>query len=859
MNDKKKKKIDEIVDKIVAENIDSIMADRFSRYSKYIIQQRALPDVRDGLKPVQRRILYSMSELGLFNSKPFKKSARVVGDVIGKYHPHGDSSIYGAMVRMAQDWKMRMTLIEMHGNVGSIDDDPAAAMRYTEVRLAKISEYVLGSLKKNTVKYAPNFDDSEKEPTVLPSIIPNLLLNGARGIASGFATEIAPHNLGEIIDAAIAKIKKPEINLSELSKHILGPDFPTGGVIYGTRGIQDAFEIGKGKITLVSKYDIKEDAKHKYIEITQIPFGVIKSKLVRDIDLLIANENINGLLEVKDMSDREGISIIITLDKNANVDTILSFLLQKTEMQIYYNINNVAIVENSPKLCNLQQLLSQYIMHVKDIKTKTLQYDLAKYRARLEIVEGFIKVSEISDAVIKVIRESENGKQGVIENLIKNFQFTLNQATAIAELRLYRLSRTDKQAFLDEKAELEAWIKKCEILLEHPSKFDEWIIELLKAIKKEFATPRKTEIIEEAIKIKYDAADLVVDEEVFLTVSRFGYMKRFSSRVKESNDWASFGLKDEDSISFYDSVRTVNNLLIFTSLGNYAIVPVFKIAECKWKEYGAHLSEFVELKPGEEIVSVINAQDFESNAFIVLLSKEGQGKRVPLKEFNVSRINKTYTALNLRKNDLLIGAKVSNGYKDILIVTEKGLASLYSENDMQIYGLKAAGVKSCFLSGDDKICAFELVENDDVVALIAEKTLLKRIKVESIQPVSKKHLGKPLFKQFKTKPYIVSEIKVCPSEAKFFVKNDNNELSTEKISDYSITSTQEGFSKCKVQNAVDMFFVNSSQDLNLINKVEVSYEKSTEKEEKIIEQAQQKVDDLLEMDVEAILKKYEIK
>ncbi|MCT4469620.1 DNA topoisomerase IV subunit A [Mycoplasma sp. HS2188] len=857
MTDKKKKKIDEIVDNIVAENIDAIMADRFSRYSKYIIQQRALPDARDGLKPVQRRILYSMSELGLFANKPFKKSARVVGDVIGKYHPHGDSSIYEAMVRMAQDWKIGHTLIEMHGNVGSIDDDPAAAMRYTEVRLAKISEYILGDLKKNTVKYAPNFDDSEKEPVVLPSIIPNLLLNGAKGIASGYATDMPPHNLNEIIDASIELIKNPLITLPELMKYIKGPDFPTGGVIYGNQGIKDAFETGKGRIVLVSKYSIKEDKNNKYIEISEIPYGVVKSKLVRDIDILISSENINGLLEIKDMSDRDGISIVITLEKNANVDTIINFLLQKTELQVYYNTNNVAIVNNSPQLCNLHNLLGQYIGHVKDIKTKTLKFDLAKYRARLEIVEGFIKVSEITDEVIEVIRNSENGKQGVIENLVKHFDFTINQATAIAELRLYRLSKTDKAAFIAEKADLEKLINQCEILLKHPSKFDLWVIELLKAIKKEFGVERRTTINEEEIKIKYDEADLVASEEVLLAITRHGYIKRFSPKVNQSNDWTTFAIKEEDRIIFNNKVNTTDSLLAFTNMGNYALIPVYKLQESKWKEYGSHLSEFVELLSGEEVVSVIAVSDFEIENYVCLFSREGQGKRVLLKDFYVSRNSKTFTALLLKNNDELVGAKLSDGNKSILIATKKGLGSLYSEADLQVYGAKAAGVKSCFLSGTDLIADFALVNKNDIVNIIANEKYIKRIKVSNISKVSKKHLGKPLFPQFKTKPLTIHDMITNDESFEIFVKNQNNEIIIEDISDYPVSTAEEGFSKIKIDAILNTSFKYGS----LTKEKPKTIKKETNKietNEKNNNTYSDNLDDVLDMDVDAILKKYDI-
>ncbi|QBF34401.1 DNA topoisomerase IV subunit A [Mycoplasmopsis phocirhinis] len=855
MNEKNKIKIDKIVDNIISENIDSIIADRFSKYSKYIIQQRALPDVRDGLKPVQRRILYSMSELGLFANKPFKKSARVVGDVIGKYHPHGDSSIYEAMVRMAQDWKIGHTLIEMHGNVGSIDDDPAAAMRYTEVRLAKISEYILGDLKKNTVKYAPNFDDSEKEPIVFPSIIPNLLLNGAKGIASGYATDMPPHNLKEIIDAAIELIKNPTISIPELMQFIKGPDFPTGGVIYGTQGIKDAFNTGKGRIVLVSKYTIQENKNNKIIEINEIPYGVIKAKLVRDIDILISNGNVNGLIDVKDMSDRDGISIIINLEKDADIDTIINFLLQKTELQIYYNVNSVAIVNNSPTLCNLRQLLGEYICHVKDIKTKTLKFNLAKYKARLEIVEGFIKVSEISDEIIQVIKNSENGKQGVVENLIKHFNFTLNQATAIAELRLYRLSKTDKAAFIAEKNELEKLIKQCEMLLKHPSKFDLWIIELLKAIKQEFGIDRRTQINEEQIKIKYDELNLVTNEDVIILITKHGYIKRFNLKIGQNSDWTTFGIKEEDRIVFYNNVNTTHHLLVFSNLGNYALIPVYKTNESKWKEYGFHLSDFVELLPGEEVVSVIAVSNFEAKNYICLFSRQGQGKRVILKDFYVSRNNKTFIALQLKDDDQLVNAKLSDGNKQILIATKKGLASMYDEDELQIYGLKASGVKACFLSGKDEIADFALVQKNEIINIIANEKYIKRINQKDIAKVSKKHLGKPLFNQLKTKQLIIQQMLTQSQSDKIFVKNNNNETIIENISSYPISTTLENFNKIAVPNILNTSFyfgciANETKSNNTIEMSKKNIKSNIETENEL--------DNVLDMDVDAILKKYEI-
>ncbi|EGV00591.1 DNA topoisomerase IV subunit A [Mycoplasmopsis columbina] len=856
MDKNKENKLNDLLSKIIKENIDSIMGDRFSRYSKYIIQQRALPDVRDGLKPVQRRILYSMNELGLQNNKPFKKSARVVGDVIGKYHPHGDSSIYEAMVRMSQDWKMGLPLLEMHGNIGSIDDDPAAAMRYTEVRLAKIADLLLSDLKKNTVSFAPNFDDSEKEPTVLPSLIPNLLLNGAKGIASGFATEMPPHNLNEILDAAIAKIKNPEISLNGLMKHIKGPDFPTGGEIFGTQGIYEAFERGRGKITLVSKYKFSEDKKNKFIEITEIPYGVIKSKLVKDIDLIVINQGISGLLDVKDQSDRQGISILITLDKNANEETIVNYLLQKTEMQIYYNYNNVAIQNNSPKLLNLNQLLGEYISHVKKIKTKTLEFDLIKYKARLELVLGFIKVSEITDAVIKVIRESEDSKNGVIQNLIKHFDFTLNQATAIAELRLYKLSRTDKQAFLKEKEELETNIKFCQNLLDNEDEFNKWLIEILKEIKKEYGVPRKTLIHDENINISYNESDLIKEENVYLSVTKYGYLKRFSEKIYESNNFLTYGTKEEDKLIYFDKVNTINNVLIFTNFGNYALLPVYKIDESKWKDNGIHLSEFVELKSGEEIVSVLNVLDFNQLKYVCLFSKQGQGKRVLLKDFEVSRISKTYTALKLTNNDELLDAKYSDGFKDVLLITKRGLASLYSENDVQIYGTKSNGTRSCYMPPIDELTAFAMVSNDDVVTLLANDEYIKNIKVSDITKVPKKNLGKKLFEQFKYKELIVKDAEVTSSKSEIFVKNENNEIIVELVKNYPLTNTSEGFKKIKIEKPIAISFKTQS-NANLNQNIKMEYEKESKVENKMFEKAEKEID-VLSLDIDSILKKLKI-
>lgn len=783
MNKKKEQQLNDLLSKIVRENLDTVVADRFSRYSKYVIQQRALPDVRDGLKPVQRRILYSMYDLGLQHNKPFKKSARVVGDVIGKYHPHGDSSIYDAMVRMGQEWKMGHTLVEMHGNVGSIDDDPAAAMRYTEARLSEIADYVIGDIKKNTVKFAPNFDDSEKEPVVMPVLIPNLLINGSTGIASGFATEMPPHNLNEILDAAIAKIKNPAIELSKLAKIIQGPDFPTGGVIYGTDGIYEAFERGKGRITLASRYNVYSDNKYKYIEITEIPYGVIKSKLVHEIDLIVDSEEVAGLIEVKDQTDRNGINILITLDKNVNENVIVNYLFLKTQMRIYYNYNNVVIDNHTPKTMGISALLDAYLKHVKDVKVKTIEFDLIKHKARLEIVIGFLKVAKITDKVIEVIRKSEDSKQGVIDNLMSAFDFTLNQATAIAELRLYKLSKTDEHTFMFEKQELEEKIKQCELLLTNPDEFNNYLVSLFRDLKHKFGRIRRTSIEIEQINSSVNQEDLVKEEEVFLGISKFGYIKKVSKKTYESNLITTYGIKEDDNILFYDIASSLDKLLLFTNLGNYAYLPVFKVNESKWKEFGIHLSDFVDLSSGEEIVSVIKVSDFDITNYVCMFTKKGQGKKVLLKDFDVSRFSKTFVAMKLKNDDELISAKLSNGLKDVLLITKNNFASLYSENDVPIYGLKSNGNKACYLANGDELVSFTVVKPNDSVALVSQSNKVRLINVSEISRVSKQNKGVSIFSKGRLNNAIV-QCDPLLDETKLLLVNNQGQAHFEKIQNY---------------------------------------------------------------------------
>ncbi|WP_027120959.1 DNA topoisomerase IV subunit A [Mycoplasma leonicaptivi] len=783
---KKTKEI--LIENIINESLENIMSDRFSKYSKYVIQQRALPDIRDGLKPVQRRILYSMLTLGLDFDKSYKKSARVVGDVIGKYHPHGDSSVYEAMVNMSQWWKQGIPLLDMHGNIGSMDNDSPAAMRYTEVRLSKFSQFILGDLKKKTVPFIPNFDDSETEPLILPSLLPNILVNGSRGIAIGMATDMPPHNLGEVIDATILRIKKPNASLNEVMKHVKGPDFPTGGEIHGTNGILEAFETGtnkKNKIKLFSVYTTYEKGNNSFIEITQIPYGVTKSKLVYDIDLLIQNKEIDGIIEIKDQSDRNGVNILITLEKNVNINSIISFLMQKTDLQITYNYNNTVISNLQPKTVNLIELLDSYQNHVKDIVNKTLQYDLEKAKLRLEIVEGFIKVSEITDAVIKVIRESENSKSGVIQNLIKHFNFTLIQATAIAELRLYKLSKTDKQAYLDEKGQLEQDIKRMILLLNDASEFDKYIIKKLQELKNEFNIPRRTKIIESEFDFSYSETDLIKDEQLTVGISKNGYVKKFSDKIVEANNIKNYQLKEEDNLVFYSKLSSLSTLLIFTSLGNFIVLPIYKINNSKWKELGQHLSDIIDWEYNEQIISIFEIKDWNQNIFVVLGTEKGYFKKTKLSDFKMTKINKKYSCINISDDDRVVNALLSNGEKNIYIITKNGLGSMYSEIDVPIYGLKTKGVKGVYLSLNDKVAQFVMCELNQKIVVSSNNGYVNKIECNKITYIPKNIKGKKTFAL--PNETIINDIAIYNSDTIFIVKQSNSETTLEPIANISFT------------------------------------------------------------------------
>lgn len=746
-------------EKLEFQSLDYIMSDRFARYSKYIIQQRALPDARDGLKPVQRRILYSMHDLHLQHDKPYKKAARVVGDVIGKYHPHGDSSIYEALVRMAQDWKMNMPLVDMHGNKGSIDDDPAAAMRYTEVRLEKISTLLLQELAKDTVNFVPNFDDTETEPVVLPAYIPNLLLNGARGIAAGFATEIPPHNLGELLDATIAKIKNPALNLKGLMKYIKGPDFPTGGLVYGAKGLTQALERGQGRITIVAKYEIVEEEKHHVIRISEIPYGVVKAKLVRQLDELRIHSNLSDIREVRDESDRHGISIAIVVEAKANVAALLNFLLQKTELKIYYTYNMIAIVDNAPKVMGIDKLLTTYIAYIKAVRTRAARFDWAKATKRLEIVQGFIRVNQISDQVIRVIRSASGGKPAVIAALVAQLDFSPLQAQAIAELRLYRLNQTDVSIYESERVALEDQLNQLNQILTDPAAFDADLIATFQAIKREYARPRRTQVIADELTINVRQDDLVAAENCWISLTKAGYLKRLSNAVYQANEPATFGLKEGDSLLYLNPSTTLNKLVVFTAQGNYALISVHRLAETRWKDPGQHISDFVEISPDDPIIACLDVADFTTTAFVVLVTKMGIGKRVALRELAAARTSKLLRAIAFKKkNDQLVGVKVSNGLEDLIIITNTTHLVRFSEQQVPLLSLRATGSMLIKLE-HNWVTAFGLATAADRIILLAANQTYKCLRLGLISSGIKAARGVQVFKSLPAKQTIIDIVK----------------------------------------------------------------------------------------------------
>ena len=738
-------------EKILRQSLDDIMGDRFGKYSKYIIQDRALPDVRDGLKPVQRRILYAMYKEGNTHNKPYRKSAKTVGNVIGNYHPHGDSSVYEAMVRLSQDWKMRIPLIDMQGNNGSIDNDPAAAMRYTEARLAPISLELLKDLDKETVQMALNFDDTEYEPTVLPAKYPNLLVNGATGISAGYATDIPPHNLEEVIDATVYRINHPKCQLDDLMEYIKGPDFPTGAIVEGRDGIKTAFATGKGKVVVRSKTSIVEEKTMNKIIVTEIPYEVNKAELVRKLDEIRFNKNVEGIIEVRDESDRKGLSIVIELKKDVDVQNTLNYFYKNTDLQKNYNYNMVAIKDKRPICMGIVDIIDGYIRHSIEVITKRSLFELNKALERKHIVEGLIKAVSILDDVVKTIRKSLNKSDAKI-NLQNLYGFSEKQSEAIVMLQLYRLTNTDIVSLEKENDELNETIELLNSILSSDKVLRKVIVNELKQIKKQYPSPRLTEIKDEVLEVTINEDAMILPEDVYVSITRDGYIKRISKKSYNASINTPIGKKDDDQLVDLHFANTLDKLLVFTDKGNYMYIPVHKLEEFKWKELGKHISYMIKLSPNEKIITSILVKSFEKSLYVVLATKNGQIKRVNLKDFELVRYSKPVKCMGLKDDDELVNVALTNGQMCVVLTTYNNYATLYGESEISVLGVKAAGVKGIKLK-DDYVVSLNVFDPTLALSfiLISDQVGIKRLHVSDITTCSRATKGTLLCKSLKTK------------------------------------------------------------------------------------------------------------
>jgi len=799
----KKTETQEIVEKIFNYTLEEIMGDRFGRYSKYIIQDRAIPDVRDGLKPVQRRILYGMYRGHHTYDKPYVKSARSVGDIMGKYHPHGDSSIYDAMVRMSQWWKQSTPYIDMHGNNGSMDGDSPAAMRYTEARLSKISNELLEDIDKGTIVWAPNFDDSEVEPTVLPARFPNLIVNGATGISAGYATNIPPHNLGEIIDATIKRIDSPNCYLDTIMDIVKGPDFPTGGIVEGIDGIRSAFETGRGKVIVKAKTNFEEEKNKVILAVSEIPFEVNKAMLVRKIDEIRIDKKIEGIIEVRDESDKDGLRIAIDIKKDANRELILNYLLKNTDLQVSYNYNMIVIDHRRPKQLGLLAILDSYIEFKKEVITKRTNYDLQVAKARLHIVEGLIKCLSILDEVIKVIRGSKN-KADAKENLVKEFDFTKEQAEAIVMLQLYKLTNTDVTELEAELAKLITTVNELEEILASEDKLKSVMKEDLRRVKKEYATPRKTEIKAEITEIKIDTTVMISKEDVIVMVTKDGYIKRTSKRSYQSSTEEAI-LKDNDYVLGLYELNTVDTILLFTNLGNYLYVPVHIIPDTKWKEMGKHISNIIKLEESEEIISSIPITNFDDNFDITIASRNGMIKRTSIKEFQVNRYTKPISCMKLKDGDLVVDAFI-NLEDEIFVATNGNYGLWFDKEEIPVVGIKASGVKSIKLKNDVVVSVNNFnPDKQEYLLLVTDKGTGKRVKVSEFEKTSRANRGLLLLREVKTNPYHTIKTFMITSKEHIGIKNPDINLL--KTSEFSIMDRYSTGSTISKHDIIDAFKV----------------------------------------------------
>ncbi|MGX9292516.1 DNA topoisomerase IV subunit A [Bacillus sp. A015] len=734
--------------------LEEVIGDRFGRYSKYIIQDRALPDARDGLKPVQRRILYAMYAEGNTQDKNFRKAAKTVGNVIGNYHPHGDSSVYEAMVRMSQEWKVRNVLIEMHGNNGSIDGDPPAAMRYTEARLSAIASELLKDLDKETVEFVANFDDTSKEPVVLPAMFPNLLVNGSTGISAGYATDIPPHHLGEVIEGVIKRIEQPHCTVEELMTVIKGPDFPTGGIIQGVDGIKKAYETGKGKIMIRGKAEIETiRGGRQQIVITEIPYEVNKANLVKKMDEFRIERKVEGISEVRDETDRTGLRIVVELKKEADANGVLNFLYKNSDLQIPYNFNMVAIHNRRPTLMTLTSILDAYIAHQKEVVTNRSEYELRKAKERHHIVDGLIKALSILDEVIATIRSS-NDKRDAKNNLMEKYDFTEAQSEAIVSLQLYRLTNTDITQLRDEASELDVRIAELEDILGNEKKLLKVITTSLKKLKKTYADERRSVIEEKIEEIKINLEVMIASEDVYVTVTKDGYIKRTSQRSYAASNGKDFGMKDTDRLIHQFEMNTTDVLLLFTNKGSYIYCPVHQLPDIRWKDMGQHITNIISIDRDESIQKAIPIKEFDESSYLVFFTKGGMVKKTELLQYKAQRYSKPLVALNLKGDDELVDVYVTTGQQELFIATKNGYGLWFDEEEVSVVGPRAAGVKGINLKEGDEVVSGQIIDpKNDVLVLTTQRGAVKRMNLSEFDKTSRAKRGVLMLRELKKNPH----------------------------------------------------------------------------------------------------------
>ncbi|MCM3664144.1 DNA topoisomerase IV subunit A [Mesobacillus subterraneus] len=765
--------------------LEDVIGDRFGRYSKYIIQERALPDARDGLKPVQRRILYAMHVEGNTSEKGFRKSAKTVGNVIGNYHPHGDTSVYDAMVRMSQDWKVRNYLIDMHGNNGSIDGDPPAAMRYTEARLSAIAGELLRDIEKRTVEFIPNFDDTSSEPTVLPAMFPNLLVNGSTGISAGYATDIPPHNLFEVIDGVIMRMDNPGCTIDDLMQVIKGPDFPTGGIIQGVEGIKKAYQTGKGKIIVRGKAEIEEVRGGKQqIVITEIPYEINKANLVKRIDEFRLDRKVEGISEVRDETDRTGLRVVIELKKDADANGVLHYLYKNSDLQITYNFNMVAINKKRPVLMGLAELLDAYIDHQKDVVTKRSQYDLQKAKERQHIVEGLMKALSILDEVIATIRASKD-KRDAKDNLIKNFAFSETQAEAIVSLQLYRLTNTDITALQAEAEELAKKVEELSAILGSEKKLLAVIKKELKDVKKRFSDDRRTKIEAEIEEIKINLEVLIASEDVIVTVTKDGYVKRTSQRSYAASNGQDFAMKDTDRLLSQLNMNTKDVLLLFTNKGSYLYLPVHELPDIRWKDLGQHVGNLVPIDRDEEIIKTMPITDFDQNLFLLFVTKNGMVKKSELSLYKAQRYSKPLTAINVKGDDRVIDVHMTDGTKDLFLSSHLGYGLWFSEEEISTIGIRAAGVKGMNLKDGDYLVGGKIIDQDlkQSIVIATQRGAVKKMKLSEFEKSSRAKRGVVMLRELKSNPHRIMGVEAVSEQDEIFFQTEKQHVVTVRASE----------------------------------------------------------------------------